>query len=307
MNRIFVKLLAVTLSLAGAAAFAQADSSELDVSNGSFSLGVGVSYRNFKRASLKGGNAIEDRYIYVPATGQVYEDGLPSGQAGQWNTVTVVDMAADGGHAHGDYGFQESLGLALSASGNILQQDALSLDLVGNFQFFSIDTASRMGMSTAANYYNALVAYGATGSANLSPESSWRPISGGPQSTAWAKTKFDAQLYVLDGGISLGYTFENGLKAFVAGGPSLTLADMETCTHSMAAGLNNSYGLSKNRNEHEFEWGLYAAVGASYNFTEQMGLSFALRYDEGFGKVGTSIAKQDLDAWGAILQLMFNF
>ena len=54
MNRKFVKLLAVTLSLAGAAAFAQADSSELDQSNGSISLGIGVSYRNFKRASLKG-------------------------------------------------------------------------------------------------------------------------------------------------------------------------------------------------------------------------------------------------------------
>ena len=42
------------------------------------------------------------------------------------------------------------------------------------------------------------------------------------------KSKFDMQLWVIDAGLSLGYNFDNGLRAYVAGGPTLSIADMES-------------------------------------------------------------------------------
>ena len=109
------------------------------------------------------------------------------------------------------------------------------------------------------------------------------------------KSKFDMQLWVLDAGLSLGYNFDNGLRTYLAGGPTLSIADMESSCRGDHA------------NEIEFNWGLYVAGGASYWFSESVGLAAEVRYDDGFGSVGTRYAKQSLDTLGGNVKLMVRF
>ena len=47
--------------------------------------------------------------------------------------------------------------------------------------------------------------------------------------------------------------------------------------------------------------------GANYWFTETIGLAAELRYDDGFGTVGTRYAKQDLDTLGGSVKLLVRF
>ena len=109
------------------------------------------------------------------------------------------------------------------------------------------------------------------------------------------KSKFDMQLWVIDAGLSVGYNFDNGLRAYLAAGPTLSVADMESSSNG------------KHKNETEFNWGLYLAGGASIWFNETIGLAAELRYDDGFGSVGTRFVKQSLDTLGGSVKLLVRF
>ena len=93
----------------------------------------------------------------------------------------------------------------------------------------------------------------------------------------------------------LGYNFDFGLRLYLAGGPTLPLADMETSSSG------------HHKNELEFNWGLYVAGGASYWFTERVGIAAEVRYDDGFGTVGTRYVKQSLDTLGGSVKLLVRF
>ena len=52
---------------------------------------------------------------------------------------------------------------------------------------------------------------------------------------------------------------------------------------------------------------LYLAGGASIWFNETIGLAAELRYDDGFGSVGTRFVKQSLDTLGGSVKLLVRF
>ncbi len=123
-----------------------------------------------------------------------------------------------------------------------------------------------------------------------------------------AKAKFDADLYVFDLGLKAGFSVIDDLSLFLAVGPTFSIADMKS---SARIGLYaNGVALNSNRvsdDKVQYRWGYYLATGAKYNFNEQWGLSAELRYDDTFGDIGTSVAKQRLDTIGGVLKVSYNF
>ena len=99
----------------------------------------------------------------------------------------------------------------------------------------------------------------------------------------------------IDLGLKLGYTLASGLDFYVAAGPSLSYADME----SSSGGRHD--------NDLDYIFGLYAAFGSSYWFNESYGLSFDIRYDEAFKHADTKYANLNLDSWSAILKFLVQF
>lgn len=272
--------------------------------SGQWNLGLGASYRHFRDARFQGVNSGNYVGLFQDSAANMKPFASEIGKYTSNDPVPVNVVTYSGGSARasGDYGCEESLGIILGANYGLWQDGRLNLDFVANLQYFHIDTAGRgkAGFERTTNVYAA----GGQVSYNDVYQST-NYIS------SYSKTKFDLKLYVIDLGVSLDYTFENGLGVFAATGPSLSIADMESS--SRASLINTSAGNSKvggargRDNEIEFEWGWYVAAGASYWFNEQYGLSCELRYDEAWGTVGTKYVKQDLDAWGGNVKLLFRF
>ena len=121
------------------------------------------------------------------------------------------------------------------------------------------------------------------------------------------KVDFDMNLYVLDLGLNAGYNFDSGIRAFVAAGPTLTLAQMNSCSASTVYAGASAAKTTSHKDELEFNWGVYASVGANYWFTEALGVSGELRIDRGCGDVGTRYFSQDMDTFGGILKVQYSF
>ncbi|MGI6354954.1 MAG: hypothetical protein ACOX6W_07660 [Lentisphaeria bacterium] len=300
----FSRIMAIVsgLSLMAVSVMAQvgADAS----SAGNWSFNAGVSYRNFRDARFTGVNTGNYVGLFQDSAANMgdFATEIKNYMGDDPVPVSVVTYTGGTAKSSGDYGFQESLGIILGTSLGLWRDGRVGLDFVANFQCFQVDSA---GYGGAGSEYTTNV-FAAGG------EVSYNDVS---ESTSYigaiSKTKFDMDLYVIDLGLALDYSFENGLGLYVATGPTLSLADMESNSraglYNTAAG-NSPLGSARGRaNEHEFEWGWYAAAGASYWFSENVGLACELRYDEGFGTVGTKYVVQDLDAWGGNLKLLFRF
>jgi hypothetical protein len=185
-----------------------------------------------------------------------------------------------------------------------VQKDNMELSLVANLQYFSMDSASRSSSFSGGDEYTRLmnVMYGLPSGAEYDDvvgETNYTNYLSGS-----ARSKFAMDLYVLDLGLSLNYIFENGLQAFVAAGPSISLADMESSSSAAIAGLA---GGSARDNDIDYVLGIYASVGASYWITEKVGLSLEVRYDEGFNDADTKFVSQNLDGIGGMVKCLFRF
>lgn len=300
------RMFAVICGLGMMASTTMAQNAETDdsSSSGQWTIGLGASYRNFRDVRFTAASAGNYQGLYHDSAASM---GPYASEIGKYTgndpvPVNVVTYTGGSSESSGDYGFQESLGIVLETSYGLWQDGRLGLDFVANFQYFKIDSA---GYGSAGSEYttNVYAAGGQTSYNDVFQQTSY--IAG------FSKTQFDLELYVIDLGVSLDYNFENGLALYAATGPTLSLADMESNSRAglanTAAGGSSIGGARGRDNEIEFEWGWYAAAGASYWFSEKYGLSCELRYDEGFGTVGTKYAEQDLDAWGGNLKFLIRF
>ena len=290
-----------------AAPAADAEGYELAPAPADWFFSVGLSYRDFDQPKFKvgGGDDFADLLslngtLVEPTNSnlsQAVRDKLGTVRDTGVTRLTFVSGSVGGGSSKGSYADQEKLGGTLGTSLSLWNDGALDLSFVANLSFYELDSASRSlkGGKASASAYDYMVGWSggnyvannvkmdATGAVNTS------------SLFATGKAKFDLQLWVLDAGVSLGYNFDNGLRLYLAAGPTLSLADMESSNGA------------RHKNEIEFNWGFYAAGGANYWFTETIGLAAELRYDDGFGTVGTRYAKQDLDTLGGSIKLLVRF
>lgn len=305
MKKTFLFIFSMLLAATFMAQEAEQPVFEEESFSSDWSISVGVAYRNFKDPKFK--TAVSGAfggYVLDESTGTFLEPtaaNIAKAFEGRYGMVgdgayriAFGSFGGASGSGKGSYGFAEQCAPVIGFSTDIWASDALDLAFVANFQYFNMDSAycgGSDGGATVSDYYVAKV--GGSLVPNNEPMPSSAKTAGNV--TTSAKSKFDLELYVFDAGLSLGYNFDCGLRPFVAVGPTLSLADME------------SSSMGRHANENEFNWGLYASAGASFDFTENVGVSAELRYDKGFGKVGTRYVEQSLDAFGGMLKLQFRF
>ena len=273
-------------------------------------LGVGVGYRNFHTVRLKGASQNSFVGIWTSNSGGMaaYNSdsvhNIVSGNATNVGTympasanITVSDGYNLGGH--GSWGVMESMAPVVSLDADIYQNDSWTLSVISNLQYYNMDTASSAkGGSIGETTYHTKVYWtdsnnwGQIVRADKDPDYS---VTSTSYLTGTGRTKFDLQMLEIDLGLKLGYTLASGLDFYLAAGPSLSYADME----SSSAGRHD--------NDLDYIFGVYASVGSSYWFNESYGLSFDIRYDEAFKHADTKYANLNLDSWSAILKFLVQF
>lgn len=286
-------------------------------------LSAGISYRKFRSAHFKSassgsfsGMLVTDGGVADPSSQEALkkawqERGYPLTPGGIPRVLNFADYTGGSVSGSGSYVTRERLAPVLGLSTDIWNDGALSLAFVTNFQFFNMNSGSSAsgGSVGRLDVYGHAVSYNHNGIFDVNANRPFPAVGNADgKINAVARTKFDMQLYVFDLGLSLGYDFDSGVRAYLSAGPTISIADMES--HSFAAVTSNGNriaGGSGRDNDVEFNFGLYAAAGASFWFNESYGISAEVRYDNGFGNVDTHYASQSLDSWGGVVKLNTRF
>lgn len=287
-----------------------------ETAGGDWTVSVGVAYRNFHRPQLKTDNTPGfENFVLDEGTGDYLEptnenlqkawDARYPGLEAGVNRLSFASYDGVNFTGRGSYGLREQTAPAVAFAKGLWSQDNLDLQLVANVQYYSLGTqAGGAGFANGLDAYDRFVSkVGNT----LTPSDVKLPgtVAGGV--LVAGKTKFDLDLYVLDLGLSLGYNLDNGLRAFVAAGPTLSVADMESSSITAVQMGDDVMRRRGRANEVEFNWGLYASAGAGYWFNESLGLTAELRYDKGLGDVGTRYTSQSLNTFGGMMKLQMRF
>ena len=248
--------------------FAQNAEPVVSVTEHGVKFGAGVITRHFEDTKIKGTSGGSS--IVTKNLGAMNE------------TVTVVSSGTSGKM---DVETIDNFGPVLSLEYGIWQKDAITLSLIGEFQYYWLNNSRHVnGLSTETHSYTSVN----------------HPEFGPTPSEVYTfgdrfKAKVDMDLYILDLGLKGSYDFSESFGIFAAVGPTLTFAD----TESKVDGRHDS--------DEDFIFGLYAGLGATYWFNEKVGLSCEVRYDAAFEKVETKDIKQDLDGFGGALKLLIAF
>jgi len=293
-----------TLSCLGMISFSvvvAADNAQVETSSG-WRISLGASYRDFDAPDF---------------AKVVFDSGIAYSYPGGPGAMTYNDVVTEVTNTPGPFSYTatrtvtgigktdsytaiEGFSPILSAACDIWQEGGLSLSLVGGFQYFSMNSAAGESETIRTLRFNTFNLPSVPIIISIPDENK---IDIGDAGTGWTdgavkniKKKFAMDLYVFDLGLSLNYAAAENLQVFVAGGPTLSIADMES-----------SNGLGKSKNEVEFEYGVYMSCGGTYWFNETYGLSVEVRYDNCFGKVGTPFVKQDLDSASGMLKFVMKF
>lgn len=266
----------------------------------SWRISLGASYRDFDKPDFsKVSLAVDPGFTPIGGSGSLSYAGMQAavaaGPVGQQRFVASRTLASWSGAD--SYTAMENVAPVVGAALDIWQDDALTLSLVGNFQFFSMNSAA------AENVLNQSKVIRTVKFSNGTTVLPTEDDIAGDATDPWidgviggGNKKFAMDLYVFDLGLSLNCLAAEKLQVFVAGGPTFSIADMES-----------SNGLGRSDNDVEFEYGVYVSCGGTYWFNESYGLTLEVRYDDAFGSVGTSYVKQDLDSASGLLKFVMNF
>ncbi len=313
MKKNVLTALMVAAMLVGLVGYAQ-DTAKIGSTNsvavGGAHLGVGVGYRNFHTVRLKGvsqnsfvGIWTNSQTAMAPYTSDSVHH-IVSGNATNVGTYmpATANITVSNGYnlgGHGTWGNMESMAPVLSLDADIYQKDSWTLAVISNLQYYDMETASSAKGSSISEttthtkvYWTSANDWGQIVRASSEPGYS---VTNTNYLTATGRTKFDMQMWEIDLGLKLGYTLTSGLDFYLAAGPSLTYADME----SSSGGRHD--------NDLDYIFGVYAALGSSYWFNETYGISFDVRYDEAFKHADTKFANFNLDSWSAMLKFLIQF
>lgn len=248
--------------------FAQNAEPVVTVTEHGVKFGAGVITRHFEDTKIKGtsgGYSVKTKNL-----GAMNE------------TVTVVSGGTSGKM---DVETIDSFGPVISLEFGLLQKEAITLSLIGGFQYYWLNNSRHVnGISTESHSYTSVT----------------HPEFGPAQGEVFTfgdrfKARVDMDLYILDLGLKADYAFSESFELFAVCGPTLTFAD----TESKVDGRHDS--------DEDFVFGIFASAGAAYWFNEKIGLSCEVRYDAAFDKVETKDIKQELDGFGGALKLLIAF
>jgi opacity protein-like surface antigen len=307
----FNRILTVLALTATLAAFAQVNIIEEKSGDGPY-ISLGLTYRNFDKPKFKSAGVSGSEGFYISRDGigaiqpitnisNVGRDGSVHGatQTGHAEVVTIV--TSEGGYysSKGSLGTADKLAPVIGIGFPLTRKDALSLDLVGNFAYFTTDSASRdvKSYGFGQSSYQALVQNGVVGYYDGEVVDNLNVFGGG------FKAKYEMKLYQFDLGANLGFSFQNGLQLNIAAGPSFALADIDSTGYSAYNGVSGK----RHDDASKSIFGVYASAGVSYWFTEHLGLSCDVRYDEAFKDAKTKFVTQDLDTWSAGVRVLWHF
>ena len=283
----------------------------------------GLIYRNFKDTNLKvksagnfenyvvyGGGIYEPTQANLQAALKELNGGVLPANPQAIAGLNFASYNGGSGSGKGDLDSGDKFGPAISGETNLFAQEELSLNLIAGLSYFHIGTSGNGGGS---NYEGNLYSLHAVWTGNEVVPNYGGAVSAPTTNIAGAdyaaRTKFTAELYVLDLGLKLGYNVIDDLSVFLAAGPTLSLADMDSKSVSGVFGADGA-ALSGGRYS-DSKWqtrlGYYVSGGAKYNFNENWGLSAELRYDDTFGDIGTKLATQRLETIGGVLKVVYNF
>ena len=303
----------MTAMLIGLTGYAQDNAQTATVNSvsvGASYLGVGVSYRNFHTVRLKG--VSQNSFIGIwktdPRAMAAYNSDSVRNIVASNDTVVGTYMPAtanitvSSGYnlgGHGSWGNMESMAPVLSFGSDLYQNDSLTVGFIANLQYYDMETSTTAkGASIGEKTYHTKVYWTDANNWGEIVRASSEPgyyVADTNYLTTTGRTKFDLQMLEIDLGLKAAYTMASGLDLYVAAGPSLTYADME----SSSGGRHD--------NDLDYIFGIYASVGTSYWFNESYGLAFDVRYDEAFKHADTKYANLNLDSWSAILKFLVLF
>lgn len=308
----------VAAMLVGLVGYAQ-DNAQVNSANsvavGPAYLGIGLSYRNFHTVRLKGASQNSFTGIWTTDPRAMKEYNLDSvrdivlgNSTATGSTVVgrympvMANITQSAGYSlggHGDWGFGESLAPVLSLACNLYEKDSWTLAFISNLQYYDMETAaSAKGSSISETTIHTKVYWMDSANWGQIVRASSEPgysVTNTNYLTASGRTKFDLQMWEIDLGLKLGYSLTSGLDFYVAAGPSMTYADMESSSGS------------RHDNDLDYICGFYTSMGSSYWFNESYGLSFDVRYDEAFKHADTKYANLNLDSWSAMLKFLIQF
>lgn len=274
-------------------------------------LGVGASYRDFddvELTALRLNNFGNTDATVAPLGLQGYTNANTGGFTG----ALAVDHARyTGGDAEVDG--SDQVGVALAAVQPLGVWEGIRLNLVVGAQLFQTELAAIAAPTDFETFsYNHVVVAGVFSD----PQALVPPVPPNPGlqagTTAWVRNDFDMNLVVLDLGLQAAYGGDR-LSCYVAAGPSLSMADVETTQNHRATwntfGLPNTGNYSAEETEDDLNLlvGGYVAVGAGIAINEQFGLAAEARYDLVHREAGTSQATLDLDGASGQIKLTYDF
>ncbi len=231
-------------------------------------FGAGVITRHFENTKIKG---VSER------------SSVTVKDHGAMNETVTVEYGGTSGRM--DVETMDSFGPVLSFEIGIWQKEAITLSVIGDFQYYHLDNARHInGKSTETHAFTPVnnPEFGtAIGSVNT-----WWDVF---------KARMDMDLYIGGIGLKMNYAFNESFELFAGFGPTLTIAE----TESKVNGRHDS--------DDDFIFGLYAGAGANWWFNEKIGISCEFRYDTAFKDVETKDIKQDLDGFGGALKLLIAF
>lgn len=284
-----------------------------ETAGGDWSVSLGAAVRNFHHPRMKatiGGSFSDQLYLgsaFVPenitnvkaaaAEQGIYSD--PGIAKLKYGSLSAGDI-----NTRGHFDLHDNFAPVIGFSNDFYADDALTVSLVANFQFFNVETKDAAEVSDCIP----LKTYAVGWNGDAFTRGEYLYDSGDVDCSMAAGSKFDMDLYVLDAGLSLGYNFDNGIRAFVSAGPTLSIADIES--NGFGRLVINDAVVSANggkSNSTQFKLGCYISTGASYWFSEALGISAEVRYDDTFDAAETRYAKQNLDSWGGMLRMMARF
>ena len=243
----------------------------------------------------------------------------PLGLQGYTNTNTggftgalTVDHARyTGGDAEIDGA--DKVGVAAVAVRPLGLWEGVRINLMLGAQLFRTDLDD---IAAAADFetfnYNHVV----LGGVFSDPQALVPPVAPNPGlqagTSVWVRNDFDMNLLVLDLGLQAACNLQRA-SCYVAAGPSLTLADVNTARTESATwntfGLPNPGAYTREQSEDDLDLliGGYVAVGAGFELGERLGLVAEARYDLVHDEAGTSQANLDLDGASGQIRITYEF
>ncbi|NMA19407.1 MAG: hypothetical protein GX927_02405 [Lentisphaerae bacterium] len=309
-NKMLALALGVTASFSVATAqdAPAAPVAENDGTSG-LQLGIGISYRNFHKANFRANNAGSYSGWYENGDIATLQPGapdlekiLPSGSIASYQ-YNVINASWSGSTGNAGYNFTDKIAPILSASYAFYFKDSITLSAVANFQYNMLDASERGGQAGGNDATILAFRYGTepvTSAPTASSSTSFMSAS--------SKYKFDMDLYTLDLGLRMDFAVSEQMNLFVAAGPSVSYADMDSSFRGGLYGNNTALATFRASDSSE-DWvfGYYASAGAAFWFNEQIGASLEARYDGAFEDAETQLVTQSLDTWGAAVKLLYRF